>query len=55
MNGNLSTNQFSSMSESKQAMPESTHFDGPAGPDPKSGTDFSQSKNVPLAKPGFGS
>lgn len=53
MNGNLSTNQFSSMTENKQAMPESTHFDGPAGLEPKSGIDFSPNKSMPLPKPGF--
>ena len=54
MNGNLSNAQFSSMSESKQAMPESTHFDGPAGLEPKTGMNFSQNKSIPLPKPGFG-
>ena len=53
MNGNLSTNQFSSMTKSKQAMPESEKFDGPAGLEPKSGMNFSQSKSIPLPKPGF--
>ena len=53
MNRNLSTDQFSSMSESKQAMPESKEFDGPAGLEPKSGINFSQSKSISIPKPGF--
>jgi len=53
MNGNLSTNQFSSITENKQAMPESTHFDGPAGLEPTSGMNFSQNKSISIPKPGF--
>jgi hypothetical protein len=41
------------MSESKQAMPESTHFDGPAGLEPISGDNFSQNKSISIPKPGF--
>jgi hypothetical protein len=43
------------MSQSKQAMPESKEFDGPAGLAPKSGIIFSQSKSISIPKPGFGS
>jgi hypothetical protein len=43
------------MSTSKQAMPESRKFDGPAALTPKSGMVFSQSKNIKIPKPGFGS
>jgi hypothetical protein len=53
MNGNLSTNQFSSITESKQAMPETTRFDGPGGLEPKSGDNFSQNKSISIPKPGF--
>lgn len=53
MNGNLSTPQFSSITENKQAMPESVKFDGPAGLEPKMGMNFSQNKSIQLPKPGF--
>jgi hypothetical protein len=53
MNGNQSTNQFSSMTESKQAMPETQKFDGPGGLEPQSGDNFSQSKSISIPKPGF--
>jgi hypothetical protein len=53
MNRNLSTDQFSSITKSKQAMPESEKFDGPAGLEPTSGDNFSQSKGISIPKPGF--
>ena len=53
MNGNLSTNQFSSITENKQAMPESEKFDGPGGLEPKPTDGFSQNKSISIPKPGF--
>lgn len=53
MNGNVSTTQFSSVTECKQAMPESEKFDGPGGLEPDKGMNFSANKSIQLPKPGF--
>jgi len=54
----LSNPQFgsSSMTQSKQAMPETGKFDGPAGLE-SSGSEnkFAANTTKPLAKPGFSS
>ena len=54
----ISQVQFGSqaMTASKQAMPETTHFDGPAGLDPSGGENkIAANTAKPLAKPGFNS
>ena len=52
----LSQAQMGSMTQSKQAMPETGKFDGPAGLE-SSGSEnkFAANTTTPLAKPGFSS
>lgn len=54
----ISQPQFGSqsMTQDKQAMPETTKYDGPAGISSPTGTNmFAANANKPLAKPGFNS
>lgn len=54
----ISQPQFGSqsMTQSKQAMPETTKYDGPSGISATAGTNmFAANANTPLPKPGFNS
>jgi len=54
----ISQTQFGSqaMTASKQAMPETKRFDGPAGlEESNSANKFAANSTAPLAKPGFSS